>query len=185
MPPANRSGRCPLLLGEPVSDPADWAAGEGTVCLVEGGILTARSLLDGKRVWQTPVGDPGRPWHVERLPGGLLAFPTATTARQFAFRWLTGRLQWNLVPDTGETFGRGFPLVCCDTSGRVVQRLDLAAGGPALRTDRSLSAGLSVVPRAAVWRSSAEGGVPVQVSTRGVLVVVGPRARGLIPATAK
>jgi outer membrane protein assembly factor BamB/tetratricopeptide (TPR) repeat protein len=174
-----------LLLGEPVADPADWAAGDGTVFLVEGGVLTARSLLDGKRVWETPVGDPRRSWRVERLSGGLLAYPTATTARHFGFRWLSGRLQWNLVPDVAEAFGRGYPLVCCDTSGRVVQRLDLPAGGPALRTDRSLSASFSVAPRAAVWRGPAKECQPVQVSPRGVLVVVGPRARGLIPATAK
>jgi tetratricopeptide (TPR) repeat protein/outer membrane protein assembly factor BamB len=175
----------PLLLGEPEADPADWAAGEGTVCLVESGVLTARSLLDGKRVWETPLGAPGRSWRVERLSGGLLVYPTATTARHFGFRWLSGRLQWNLVPDVGEAFGRGLPLVCCDTSGRVVQRLDLPAGGPALRTDSSLSAGFSVAPRARVRPGPAERCPPVQVSTRGVLVVVGPRARGLTPATAK
>jgi hypothetical protein len=175
----------PLLVGEPEADPADWAGGEGTFCLVEGGVLTARSLLDGKRVWQTPLGDPGRAWRVERLSGGYLVHPVTTTARHFGFRWLSGRLQWSLVPDVGEAFGRGLPLVCCDTSGRVVQRLDLPAGGPALRTDCSLSAVLSVAPRASVWRGPAEGCPPVQVSTRGVLVVVGPRARGLTPATAK
>jgi outer membrane protein assembly factor BamB/tetratricopeptide (TPR) repeat protein len=175
----------PLLLGEPVAEPSDWVAGEGTVCLVEGGVLTARSLLDGKRVWETPVGDPGRMWRVERLSGGYLVYPAATTARHFGFRWLSGRLQWSLTPDVGEAFGRGLPLVCCDTSGRVVQRLDLPAGGPALRTECSLSAGLSVAPRASVWRGPAERCLPVQMSPRGVLVVVGPRARGLTPATAK
>lgn len=175
----------PVLLRDPAPDPADWAAGDRAVCLVERGVLTARSLEDGRRLWETLVDEPGRAWRVERLANGLLAYPAALTARRFAFRWLTGRLQWSVVPDAGEAIGRGFPVVCCDTAGRVLQRFGLAAGAPALRPDPDPSGGLPVVPRAAVWRGTAAGCPPVQVTARGVVVLVGHRAWCLAPAAAK
>jgi outer membrane protein assembly factor BamB len=175
----------PVLLHESVSDPADWAAGEESVCLVEHGVLTAHSLRDGKALWETPLGDPVRPWHLERVANGLLAYPAATTGRQFAFRWLTRRLQWIGVPDTGEAVGHGFPVVCYDLAGRLVQRFDLASRGVALRYQCMHSGGLFITPSAAAWRGSAAGCLPVQVSACGIVVVVGPHAWGFCPAAAK
>jgi cytochrome c-type biogenesis protein CcmH/NrfG len=164
----------PVFLREPIADPRHWAAGDSSVCLVEAGMLTARSLVDGKMLWQTPLLPSDREWHVERLKNGLLAYPVAPSARHFAFRWLTGRVEWSVVPDAAEAVGRGYPLVCLDMAGRVQQRFDFASGAPSLRT--SLSDGVSVVPRAACWRGAASRATPVQVSSRGIVVAVGSRA---------
>jgi outer membrane protein assembly factor BamB len=172
----------PELLGEPVNDPADWAANGGAVCLVENGVLTCRSLAAGKRFRETPLGPPGRAWHVEALKEGVMAYPAAVTGSHFAFRWLTGRLQWTVTPDAAESIGRGFPVVCFDGAGRPKQRFDLAAGAPAFRAERGAAGGLAVVPLVAAWRGRAAGCPPVQVSARGVVVAVGPHAWSLAPA---
>jgi hypothetical protein len=165
----------PILLHEPVSNPRHWTGGDGSLFLVEGGVLTARSLANGKVLWQTPLEPSDREWRVERLKNGLLAFPASPSARHFAFRWLTGRVEWSVVPDAAEAIGRGFPLVCLDLAGRIQQRFDLAGGAPSLRT--SLSAGPSVVPRIAAWRGVASETTPVQMAARGVVVAVGSRVR--------
>jgi outer membrane protein assembly factor BamB len=164
----------PVLLGDPVSDPGDWAGGEGSVCLVEAGDLVARSLADGRLLWRAQLGACERPWRVERLADGLLAFPSTLSARHFAFRWLTGRVEWTEVPDVREAVGAGFPVICVDPAGHVKHRFNLAAGATVLRFE---SGGpRSLVPRAAAWRGTAAGGRSVQVSSRGVVVVAGPHA---------
>jgi outer membrane protein assembly factor BamB/tetratricopeptide (TPR) repeat protein len=172
-----------VFLPETVPDPEHWAAVDGTVCFAEAGLLRALSLGDGKVVWETPLERSDRAWHVERLNNGLLAFPESPTARHFAFRSLAGQVEWSVVPDAGEAVGRGFPLVCLNMAGRVQQRFDLAAGTPSLRT--SVSGGASIVPRAAVWRGVAPDLAPVQLSRRGVMVVIGPHAWCLTPSTTK
>jgi outer membrane protein assembly factor BamB len=175
----------PVLLEEPVSDPAGWAADEGTVYLVERGVLIARSLQNGKILWGIPLGSSSRQWRVQRLANGLIVYPSAITARQFSFRWLNSQLQWNVVPDAGEAIGNGYPVVCCDLGGRILQRFDLVSRGTFLRRDNSTSLGFDIAPSAGMWRGIDPSCQPVQASSRGIVVVVGPRAWGLVPATAK
>jgi hypothetical protein len=172
-----------VFLPDTLADPRHWTAGDGIVCFVEAGWLRARSLADGKLAWETLLDRSDREWHIERLNNGLVAFPASPTARHFAFRSLAGQVEWSVVPDAGEAIGRGFPVICLDMAGRVQQRFDLAAGAPSLRT--SLSGGASIVPRVAVWRGLAADIAPVQLSRRGVLVVIGSHAWCLTSSTTK
>jgi hypothetical protein len=177
--------RVPAPLSEPVTDPSDWAASDDAVFLIERGVLTGRSLRDGHLLWETPLGSADRNWRVQRVANGLLAFPTATGGAQFAFRWMNRRLQWNVVPDLGEACGGGFPLVCCDEQGRVVQRFEFASRGTALHTIDSLHGPLALAPIVLAWRGPVDGCLPVHVNEHGIVVVVGPRAWGLAPTAVK
>ncbi len=82
------------------------ALDETAVYFVSGGVLVARSLADGKLLWQLPLSASGGSWQTVRSRHYVVVFPRAP----------------------GET--HAFPVLFCDPKdGQVIQRLNFPADG--------------------------------------------------------
>jgi outer membrane protein assembly factor BamB len=125
----------PLLEAKTPLDAAGWSLDKTAVYFVQDQALTARALADGKIMWRQALPDANGSWRTRRIGDAVLAYPADTGARQFQFRWLGFSVQWEMDHSREVGVGRGLPVICCDAnSGRVVQRLNLRAGPPRVRT---------------------------------------------------
>jgi outer membrane protein assembly factor BamB len=121
----------PPLLPDLPRDPESWAVSEDALYYVRGSVLCARSLEDGKLLWEQPLSGSAGPWRLRYRPGTLLAYPARACAERFQFRWLRASLQWGVEANHADE-RRPIPVVCVDPrTGTCVQRLNLAPCAPA------------------------------------------------------
>jgi hypothetical protein len=176
----------PCLLDLGRADPAGWALDEGAVYYARDNLLGARSLEDGRLLWEQPLGGKASAWrepswHVCRLRDALVAYPAQTRAVRLQFRWLFGSLQWKIGYPGEAGQGRGFSVVCCDPgTGQVVERLNFQAEAPRVRTQFRAGSGVTILPRGWAWRGPAPDSRPgVQILERGLVVVRGGKVWAL------
>jgi len=104
-----------------------------TVYIAEDRQLTARSLADGRVLWERPL-DGEAAWQVERRGDYLLVYPAPSPGEaRFWFRSPLGSVQWNvaraLKPETV------FAVQCrAPKTGQLVQRLNFRIEAPARMT---------------------------------------------------
>jgi outer membrane protein assembly factor BamB len=110
------------LTAEPIELGAQ-AADERAVYFVSGNVLHARSLADGRRLWQRPLSAAARRWRLVRRGSCLVVYP----------REMAGPSRWRWLPLGEHTvalplrlpLGQVFPVLLHDAaSGRLVQRLN-------------------------------------------------------------
>ncbi len=170
----------PLLAGlaRPV-EPSGWALDDDAAYFEQGGRLCARSLADGKPLWDQPLAGPLVPYHTRRLRDYVLTYPATTGSSRMQFRFLGGSVQWDRVP------GRdlGFPLVCSDPkTGQVIERINLAPPPPRVEF-RWWPARFTMQPQIDVGPVESHGEKSVVlVAAHGLLVAVGDRMWRLKPA---
>jgi outer membrane protein assembly factor BamB len=128
-------------------DLSAWSVDGKAVYLVREQVLQARSLADGKVLWEQTLAGPRGLWRTNLTPTGargsvLLVYPEAVPARVWRFSWIFGSIQW-IVDDPPEASrGQGCPIACYDpAAGQVVQRLNLPAGFPKLQQPSSVDLG--------------------------------------------
>jgi outer membrane protein assembly factor BamB len=111
----------PLLTVRHV-DVETWASDSSTVYTVEEGLLCARSLADGERLWERPLTG-GEAWQARRVGGLVMAHPLPGSPVRYSFDWPFGSVEWQ----RGSSWpaGTSFPVVCCDPrTGQPIQCLN-------------------------------------------------------------
>src|SRR5262249_24376110 len=94
------------LLGTETVDGGTITVADTALYLVSRQVLQARSLADGRRLWDVAQPGPAGPWRTVRTRDWLIAYPSQAGP------------------------GESFPVVCCDPKdGQVVQRLNFPAEG--------------------------------------------------------
>jgi outer membrane protein assembly factor BamB/tetratricopeptide (TPR) repeat protein len=165
----------PCLLNLRRADAVGWALDNGTVYYARDNILCARSLEDGRLLWEQALGGEAKAWHVRRLRDAVVAYPAQTRAVRLQFRWLFGSVQWKMgyPGEAGEE--RDFSVVCCDPgTGKVVERLNFQSEAPRVRTQVRPESGNTVLPRCWASRGLAPDPQPgVQFLERGLVIVRG------------
>jgi outer membrane protein assembly factor BamB len=114
-------------------DVATWSFDTDAVYYVSGRLLCARSLTDGKLLWEQPLAGPEGRWQTMRCRDCLIAYPAEGRTARFQFRSLLGSVQWEVVRPPEEGPGRGFAVECREPkTGQMVQRLSFRDALPTL-----------------------------------------------------
>jgi hypothetical protein len=175
----------PILLTGKTVDLNTWTFDQEAVYGIEERSLTARSLTDGKVVWQRSLDGAGG-WQVRRVGDSLMVWPrpSAEDAR-FRFRSPLGALQWNLGPLlTPESV---FTVGCRDPkTGQLVQRLNFRLESPARTTWRGRTTerfgGRVLMARTSSLLAS-EHGPMVRVDSPRPMIAAGEGVWGLSAAS--
>ncbi|HWG43495.1 MAG TPA: PQQ-binding-like beta-propeller repeat protein [Gemmataceae bacterium] len=175
----------PHLLTMKTLDASTWAFDRDAVYFVEDRSLAARSLADGRVLWQRSLHGSDA-WQVQRRGDYLAVYPipSALDAR-LRFRSSFGSVQWILGPAlTPESI---FTVSCFDPkNGQPIQRLNIRIESP-VRTswerrrtlvDRDQSA----ILRTSFWLASEMGPV-VRLASPQPFVAVGGEVWGLVNRT--
>jgi outer membrane protein assembly factor BamB len=166
----------PRLLRLDRLDAGAWAIDSTAVYHACAGGLAARSLRDGRLLWEWPTAK-ATSWRVVRVGEALLAWPIRVEGAGLQFRWLGAALQWR----GGPLPPLSVPVLCLDPkTGRLVQRLNFEPGPPRVQV-RSGSAGLSVWPKIETARPAGWPGPAVHPFGAGLVVGLGDRLWGLFP----
>lgn len=139
-----------VWLGRERIDLEHGALDDRAVYFVHDGRLQARAMVDGKRIWQTPLVGPPGPWQVVRTRDTLIVYPLRTRGslevedhrRRFVAQWLwRGWRQPFPWPSVSEwkrfavclqdaCTRHSYPVVLCDPlDGRTLQCLHLTPAG--------------------------------------------------------
>jgi outer membrane protein assembly factor BamB/tetratricopeptide (TPR) repeat protein len=164
--------RAPLLRQSGV-DIHGWSIDDSALYYVLENVLYARSLQDGKVLWEQPLSGPVGSWRTRRVGEVLLAWPEGDR-KQFQFRWLLGAVQWTLSLPCEAIRGEGTPVLCCDAAtGKLIQRLNFPADRPRAQTATISPRERSVMPRLRVARGEPVRTPTIQVSHKGMVVALG------------
>jgi outer membrane protein assembly factor BamB len=175
----------PVLLAARTVDLNTWTFDQEAVYGIEENALTARSLADGKVLWQH-VLDGASGWQLRRVGDSLMIWPlpSAEDAR-FRFRSPLGAVQWKLGPLLAPE--SVFTVACRDPkTGQLVQRLNFRIESPARTIGRrrtiSESGGRSLTVRTSSLLASADGPV-VRIDSPQPLIAAGGGIWGLSGAS--
>jgi outer membrane protein assembly factor BamB len=125
----------PLLETKTRPDTAGWSLDKDAVYYAQDQVLTARSVREGKILWQQALPEASGGWRTGRVGEAVLANPGGAGAEGIRFRWLCFSVQCQVDHSPALGTEPGLPVVCCDAkSGRLMQRLNLVAGPPRVRT---------------------------------------------------
>jgi hypothetical protein len=169
------------LLTMRTMDTSTWAFDREAVYFAEDRALVARSLADGRVLWQRTLHGADA-WQVRRERDHLTVYPIppAVEAR-FRFRSPFGSVQWILGPLlTPEAV---FAVSCCDPkSGQLIQRLNIRIESPVRtaweRRRTWMDRGRSVVLRTSSWLASEDGPV-VRLASPQPFIAAGAEVWGL------
>ncbi len=167
-----RSWARPCLLNLDRLDTTAWALDDEAVFLAHDHLLEARSLADGRLLWERPLSEASS-WIVRRVGEGLLAYPDVAPRPYFRFPSLGVSVQWKRVkpPDAPA----GFPVLCCDArTGRLVQRLNFP-GFPRAQVRPDSPGSLVIVTSLA----SSSGAPPLALGPHGGFVALAGDVWGL------
>jgi outer membrane protein assembly factor BamB len=113
----------PYLLSDARLDAGGWAAGREAAFYTGEATLSARSLVDGRVLWQRPL-PPGWTWAVRDVGEALLVYPDLRPSTDCRFPCPGGSLQYLAGPPLAP--GYTFPVLVCDPrTGQMIQRLNL------------------------------------------------------------
>jgi outer membrane protein assembly factor BamB len=174
----------PHLLTMKTLDTFAWAFDREAVYFVEDRSLIARSLADGRVMWQHPL-DAADGWHVRRVGDFLMVYPVPSGGEsQFRFRSPLGSVQWKV--DSSLKHEAVFTVACHDPkTGKLVQRLNFRIESPARMTCAARSIGedrrRSLVIQASSLLASEDGPV-VRIASPRPFVAVGGDVWGLSAA---
>jgi outer membrane protein assembly factor BamB len=156
---------------DPATGQARWARGLGTapvvatraafdrkaLYFVSGQILQARSLADGRRLWDFPLPDRPGSWRTILTRQYLIVFPADLSSRTPWVALFDARpmiapiigIYPGLFPTTARP--RDFPILICDPAeGKLIQRLNFTVPGPP-PTVQFFDGGMVVILAAAAW----------------------------------
>jgi outer membrane protein assembly factor BamB len=166
----------PQLLGLEHLDAGAWASDAEAVYHAGAGTLAARSLADGRLLWERGVAKE-TDWRVVRAGGSLLAWPTRTGGLGLQFRWLGAAVQWR----GGPLPPASVPVLCLDPkTGRLLQRLNFEAAQPRVQV-RVGAARAALWPEVEAALPAGWPGPAVHPFGAGLVVAWGNRLWGLFP----
>jgi outer membrane protein assembly factor BamB/tetratricopeptide (TPR) repeat protein len=154
-------------------EPAAWAVDAEAVYCVERTAVYARSLEDGRVLWERPLEGPATARSLQRAGNYLLVYPAQTLKVRFQFHWLGRSLEWEGGPTLNEA--GAFDVFCYDArTGRVVQRCRVEAEWPRLRTRMGPSDATRLLPQLRLGREPRTDSWPnVEVLHGSLRVAVG------------
>jgi outer membrane protein assembly factor BamB/tetratricopeptide (TPR) repeat protein len=130
-------------------DPSGWSLDGETIYYAAEAAVFARSLQDGKVLWENPLDGPPVVRSLQRAGSYLLVYPAQTRKVRFQFHWLRGSLEWVGGPTLNEA--GVFALDCMDAkTGHTVQRCLCECEAPGLRTRASWVEPFRLVPTMAL-----------------------------------
>jgi len=168
----------PPLLALPRLDAEGWALDKVAVYHTQGPRLVARSLADGKLLWERALPRPGPQsggdWRIECSGYSVVAWPVCNRVVQFRFRWLYRSLQWQ--GGQGPVEGSDWAILSFDTqTGQLIQRLNFEARGTISSFGGMRRAGLHLWPSLRVETAARSSNPGVQSSGSSVFVSLGSR----------
>jgi outer membrane protein assembly factor BamB/tetratricopeptide (TPR) repeat protein len=123
----------PCLLMKRAWDESGWSFDKDAVYLVTDRMLIARSLADGRLLWERPLDAAGS-WQAQRVGDHLAVYPSGSSAQRcLRFRSPLGSVQWNLGPALRPE--AVFAVQSLDPrTGQLLQRLNFRVEAPARTT---------------------------------------------------
>jgi outer membrane protein assembly factor BamB len=125
----------PWLLSRDAVDARTISMNDGCLYYVGDGVLSCRSLADGKRLWQKPLPGKSRRWQTLQQANAVIAFPAE--GRQPPWLWLPLGNTLLAVPNVHDVLNRELTVSCHHTrDGRLLRRLDFSAAATRLNVQR-------------------------------------------------
>jgi outer membrane protein assembly factor BamB len=163
----------PLRIEADQLELSGWSVGEKTLYFVRDQRLSARSLADGKVLWERHLPELRGGWKTRLMPGEgskayLLVYPGTGLGRRITFRWLTGSVQWTMAFAPEAQIATGCPLLVCDpATGDVLQKWTMAVN-PVRLCDAEKPPGFTLWPKLRVEPTPVEAGLTVAVTGPGL-----------------